>query len=178
MRAPELQLQEKKTALERQQTDLDAKLLSIRSDLPSSLPLNVDNVGNVREACQARLATLPGERQPRHVGQPTAKNQLNIRQQLLANSGVVGFICDLVLVTDNEDARLLSFVAGSKLQTLVVTDYTVSVTVRDFLRGSGYKPRILPLDQANSLPELHVPCSGMFVMENVALNKHCILLAL
>ena len=159
LKAAEVQLKQKKTVFERRQTDLDRKLLSIRQHLPSDLPLSADNVSDVRDACQDHLAALPGQRPPRSVGQPTGEH----RQQLLAFPGVVGFVSDLVLVTDEEDARLLSFSAGRKLQTLLVTDHAVSVAVRKHLQGNAYKPPILSLDLASTLPqELHVPFCGMF----------------
>lgn len=151
------QLKRGKKGVEQQEQALEQKLLETSRLLPEDLRGQTQNPGAVLQACQQRLASLPEARQARHPQQLTQE----LRQRLLAIPGVVGFLVDLVLVSDDDDARLLSFAARSKLSTLVVRDWQARLAVRAHLSNSRAKPPwILPLTQASALPQLALPPAG------------------
>lgn len=156
------QLKQVQKLFEGQEQSLRKKILNAGKYVPKALPVNTNNISSVLHTCQQSLVDLPDQRQPRYPAQPTEA----LRQELLAIPGVLGFISDLVHVTDDDDARLLSFQAGPKLQVLVVRDWDARLAIREFLRGNVYQPSILPLNHATALPPLSIPAIGELNQEN------------
>ena len=150
------QLRQHQLPVTQQRDALRSKVLSARKHIPDHLQLDTGNVSVTLQTCQQSFAELPNQRQPGHPAWPTEEQ----RQQLLATKGVLGFLSDLVLVSDDDDARLLSFRAGSRLQVLVVTDWEARLAVRAAVEHSRYKPSMLVLTLANRLPGLDIPAVG------------------
>lgn len=109
------------------------------------------------ERCDRDLAALPSARSARE--HPTAKHPLH--EQLMAVPGVLGFLHDLVFVRDDNDARVLSWMAQRRLQTLVVDTFESSKAVSTTC--PAFKGRMLPLDIADRLQLLHLPHTGNFL---------------
>lgn len=121
-------------------------------------PRNVAE-GSLQQMLQQRqqdLAALPSARSDRehHMAPHT------LHQQLLAVRGVMGFLHEFVFVSDDNDARLLSWIAQTRLQTLVVDTYEASKAVLGAC--PTFKGRVLSLDLADRLQPLSMPHTGNF----------------
>lgn len=115
---------------------------------------NASNWQDIQQDCLTRRQQLPMPRAARlrsGLVNPTQK------QALHQIPGVLGFACDLLGVTDEPDAKLLSWYAQFDLSTLVVATWDAKLAVEDLWTQQWHKGQqltILPLDQVSTSPDV------------------------
>ena len=159
-----VKLAQKREALRKCQKELKAKQQYIPSNVAKG------SLHQMQKQCQQHLDALRPARSEREH----RMDQHPLHQQLLAVRGVMGFLHDFVFVEDDNDARLLSWMAKDKLQTLVVDTYETSEAV---LRAyPAFTGRMLPLELADNLKPLILPhtgnLSGHLFMNTVMQHVH------
>lgn len=103
--------------------------------------INLDNWTHVRNQCQAewnRLHQLPPPR-PAQIARPKLSERQ--RAELDRVPGVIGFVHELLYVADDDEARLLSWFAGSKLEDLFVANAETKNAVRGLWERWGLMGR-------------------------------------
>ena len=135
----------------------DGCVQAAQSHLSSVPELDVSpsNFPSIKQLSQQALAAVRQSRTARHR-HPMPSHHYD---QLMATSGVVGFMSELVFVEDETDARLLSWASGSKLDLLVVTDAKARFAVPQRLPGFRWQMLVLSLASAPS-PSKPLPHSG------------------
>ena len=118
---------------------------------PSCMP-DVNTWQNVQQQCLVLLQQLHEPRAAKISSIVTATE----RQTLHQTNGVLGFVSELLGVADVTDARLLSWFAQSRLETLVVATWDVKLAVEQlWVQWSKPWPlTILPLDGTPSASHL------------------------
>lgn len=97
---------------------------------PHGHAINLDNWTHVKNQCQAewnQLHQLPAAR-PVQIARPKLNDWQ--RAELDRVPGVIGFVHELLYVADDDEARLLSWFAGSKLEDLFVANAETKNAVR------------------------------------------------
>lgn len=139
-------------SLQKSYTERLKKAQTHLKDVPSSLPITLHQ-------CQQALANVRPSRQAKHQH----SMQPHVYQQVMAIPGVVGFMSELVFVEDESNARLLSWIARSKLDLLVVTDKEARWAVDRRVPGFVYQILVLSLASASCAGRL-LPHSGILLL--------------
>lgn len=103
--------------------------------------INMDNWTQVQNQCQAewnRLHQLPAAR-PVQIAHPKLSERQ--RAELDRVPGVIGFVHELLYVADDDQARLLSWFAGSRLEDLFVANAETKNAVRGLWERWGLMGR-------------------------------------
>lgn len=144
-------LARKKAILQQQQKALQEIEQAVREHVPSDVVNSTPEQQLAR--CHEDLAAMV----PRSEHQ-RAVNPHPLQQQLKAIKGVLGFLHEFIHVSSDSDARLLSWMAKDKMQSLVVVEYEVTKAVTQAC--PEFKGRMLSLDIADKAKSFDMPHVG------------------
>jgi len=152
-------LARKKAVLQEQQKALQGIEQAVREHVPSDV---VNSTPEQKlQRCQADLAAMaPARSEHQH-----AMNPHPLQQQLKAIKGVLGFLHEFIFVSNDSDARLLSWMAKDKMQSLVVVEYEGTKAVTQAC--PEFKGRMLSLDIADMAQSFQMPHVGRYSTPSV-----------
>ncbi len=156
-------LARKKAILQQQQRALQGIEQAVREHVPSDV---VNSTPEQKlQRCQADLAEMVSRSEHQHAMIPHP-----LHQQLKAIKGVLGFLHEFIFVSNGSDARLLSWMAKDKMQSLVVVEYEVTKAVTQAC--PDFKGRMLSLDIADMAQLFQMPHIGNFSTSSVLCLLH------